>query len=676
MFDAFIAGFGLVFQWPALGFLLLGVLIGIWLGAVPGLSGIMGLVLLLPFTYTMDAVSAVALLLGMYAVTTTSDTITSVMLGVPGTAASQAIIVDGHPLAQKGHAARAFGASFTVSSMGGIFSAMVLAVSLPIIAPLIFLFTSPEIFMLGVLGLSLVGSLSGASIVKGLAVATLGLLIGSIGYAPTVAIPRYYLDIDYLLDGIPLIPMVLGLFALPELLELATRNISISRVPKDQAQGGGILDGMREAFRHWWLAIRCAAIGTYVGALPGLGGSVVDWIAYGHTVQSAKDKSQFGKGDIRGVIGPDAANNATLGGALIPTLAFGIPGGIGTAILLGALVIQDIKPGPEMLTSKAHITFSMVWFIVFANITASAILLVWARQVAKVAFVPGHLIVPGVILFVFMGSWLAGADLGDWIACLVMGIVGFAMKRGGWPRPPLVLALVLGSIMENSFILSLRAHDGMGWLTRPIVITIFVLIVATIVLSARGIIKNRRAGAEPPQGGEATEGSPLISLPFSIVLLLVSLWAAYEARQWPAAVGLFPMGAAVIGAALAVLAVAQDVKGARALVVQAAGLTLAFREASQHALLAAGAAFFGYLIGMFVLALIVGQKLAIPILMLVYLRRWAGYGWRLSLIYGAVGWLILVGFYDRVMHLRWHQSWLESAMADILPSWFPLWLLV
>ena len=279
MFEAFWTGLVLVFQWPAIGYLFLGVVLGIWLGAVPGLGGIIGLVLLLPFTYGMDSVSAFALLLGMFAVTSTSDTISSVLLGVPGTAASQATVLDGYPLAQKGHAGRALGAAFTVSAFGGVFGAMVLAVSLPLILPLIVAFQSPEFFMLALLALIMVGSISGRSVYKGLVVAAFGILLSTVGYAQSAAVPRYFLGTDYLLDGLPLVPMVLGLFALPEIMELALRNTSISRVSSKDVEGGGILDGVKDAGRHWWLAVRGAMIGTYVGILPGMGGAIVDWVA-------------------------------------------------------------------------------------------------------------------------------------------------------------------------------------------------------------------------------------------------------------------------------------------------------------------------------------------------------------------------------------------------------------
>ena len=687
MFDAFITGLFLVFEWPAIGFLMLGVFIGMWLGAIPGLGGIIGLVLLLPFTYGMDPVPAFALLLGMFAVTTTSDTIASVLLGVPGTAASQATILDGYPLAQQGKAARAFGAAFTVSAFGGIFGALILAVSLPIILPIILSFNSPELFMLGVLGLSMVGSLSGGSVIKGLTVACLGVLMSTIGYAETIAIPRFYFGADYLIDNLPLIPVVLGLFAIPEVMELAIRNTSISKIPQDETEGGGMLEGIKDAFRHWWLATRCAALGTYVGMLPGLGAAIVDWLAYGHAVQSAKDKSKFGQGDIRGVIAPEAANNATKGGAMVPTVAFGIPGSLGTAILLGALLIQGLKPGPDMLTTELHLTFSMVWAIVVANIAVAVLLMFWSRQVAKVAFVPGHLLVPGVILFVFMGAWLGGASLGDWVTCITMGIVGFIMKRGGWPRPPLILALILGSIMENAFQISMAAHDGISWLyTRPIVLIILALIVITIVLAVRGIttvkrdkkaeIKEEINVKETSVVGEGAGRNPMLSLPFSIVLLVVFAGACVLSQDWPRSVKEFPIVAAIPGILLVFLALVKDGIEYKSAGLEYGSFGLAWAYYSEQAVFSKAVQFFGYLIAMLIIMLIIGQKLALPLFMALYLIRWGNYNWRTAIGYAAGGWVLLVGFYDRIMHLFWHPAWIYGWLPELLPSWLPAWLIV
>jgi putative tricarboxylic transport membrane protein len=655
--DPFFAGLIAVFQWPALGYLVLGVLLGIWLGAVPGLGGIIGLVLLLPFTFGMDPVSAFALLLGMYAVTTTSDTIASVLLGIPGTAASQATILDGFPLAQQGQAARAFGAAFTVSAFGGVFGAIILAVSLPIALPLILAFRSPEIFMLGILGLTMVGSLSGGSVLKGLIAALLGLMMAMVGYGETVPVPRYWFGSDYLLDGLPIVPVVLGLFAIPELLELAVRNTSISRTQRADVVGGGLMDGVRDAYRNWWLVIRCCFIGTYVGMLPGLGAAIVDWLAYGHAVQSAKDKSMFGKGDIRGVIAPETANNATKGGALIPTVAFGIPGSLGTAILLGALLIQGLTPGPTMLTTELSLTYSMVWTIVIANVLAAGLLMIWSRQVAKLAFLPGHLIVPGVILFVFMGAWISGASIGDWVTCFVMGVIGTIMKRSGWPRPPLVLALILGAILENAFQLSMRAHSGVGWLQGPVVLIILAITILTLALAVRGMIKTRK-NDDAPEVGEGSERNPMISLPFSAILLALFVWAAIEALAWPPTVRQLPLTIAVPAIALAFWVLIRDLFEAKAEIRAFGGLRPALLKAADIGELPATGAFLGYVLVMLLLTPFVGQIVALAAFMAVYLWRWGGYGWKVSLAYTAGGVAFLYGFYGKIIHVLWYPSML------------------
>lgn len=665
MFDAFIEGFFLVVQPEPFMFMLLGIFIGTFLGAMPGLGGIIGLVILLPFTFGMEPVPAFALLLGLFAVTTTSDTIASVMLGIPGTAASQATILDGYPLAQKGEARRAFGAAYTVSAFGGVFGALILAVSLPLILPIILAFGSPELFMLGILGLAMVGSLAGGSILKGLLVALLGLLMATVGYAETVAIPRYWFGTDYLIDGLPLIPVVLGLFAIPELLELAVKDVSISRVPKEMTKDVTIMSGVRDAFKHWWLATRCAALGTYVGMLPGLGGAIVDWLAYGHAVQSAKDKSQFGQGDIRGVIAPEAANNAVKGGSLVPTVAFGIPGSLGTAILLGALLIQGLKPGPDMLTTELPLTYSMVWTIVIANVIVAVLLMFLTDQVAKVAFIRGHLIVPGVIMFVFMGAWLGGASIGDWIACLTMGIIGFLMKRGGWPRPPLVLALILGSILENSFQISMRAYEGASWLSRPIVLIIIALIAATLFFAARGIIKAKRT-EDSPELGEGAERNPLMSLPFSATLAAVFVWAGIESFKWPEAVQQFPIAITVPAAVLAVIVLFRDFVNSRTAIAKAGSFSVAWDDAREKAVLDRSLIFFGYLLGIILITLVAGQIVGLAVFVATYLWRWGGYKWKVSLGYAGCGVVFLWGFYDQVMHIFWHPSLLDDFYSKIL----------
>jgi len=674
--NALLLGLTSILAWPAVGFMVLGVLIGIWLGAVPGLGGVLGMILILPFLFGWDPINAFALLLGLFAVTSTSDTIASVMLGIPGTAASQATILDGYPLAQQGQAARAFGAAFTVSAFGGVFGAAMLAISLPLITPVITAFRSGELFMLAVLGLTMVGSLSGGSIVKGIGAAMLGLLLAMVGSADTVAIYRYTFDSSYLQDQLPLIPVVLGLFAIPELMELATRNVSISRVPKDQTEGGGMLVGIKDAVRNWWLATKCAAIGTYIGILPGLGAAIVDWVAYGYAVQSSKDKSKFGKGDIRGVIAPESANNAIKGGALIPTVAFGIPGSLGMAILLGALLQVELLPGPDMLTTDLHITFAMVWTIVIANILAAALLMILAKQVAKVAFVPGHLIIPGVILFIFMGAWLGGqTSIEAWIICLMFGVVGYLMKQTGWARPPLVLGLILGDIIENRFLLATNAADGFGWTTSWINLIIIALIVATVFLAARGVVKNRQS-EDKAETGEGRGFNPAMSLPFSLVIIFVFSAAIIMATEWEnPEVNMFPFFIAIPGVVLAAMAAFNDGRAFGRVRARFQSLGAMYAEAGEQALLLRSIKFIAALVGMALIMLVIGQKLAIPLFIYLYLRLWARYAIWVGALYAFVGWLFLIILYDRIIHLNFHIPMLNDWLIRLTPENWE-WLIV
>ena len=638
-------GLTLVVQWPAAGYLLLGIMIGLYFGAVPGLSGLVGLAILLPFTFEMDPASAFAFLLGMFAVTTTSDTIASVLLGIPGTAASQATVLDGYPMAVRGEAARAFGAAFTVSALGGVIGAVFLGLSIPIVRPLVLSFASPEFFLLGTLGLTMVGSLSGGSIVKGMIAAVLGLMLSMIGYAEMGALARYHFGVNYLLDGIPLIPLVLGLFAVPELLDLAVRDTAISKVPKDQAQST-ILDGIRDAFRNWWLVLRCSAIGIYVGMLPGLGGAIVDWVAYGHVVHSSKDKSMFGKGDVRGVIAPETANNAMKGAALIPTVAFGIPGSAPMAILLGAFAIQGLTPGPSMLTTELHITFSLVWTLVIANIIGAVLLMIWANQLARLTFIKGHLIIPAVVLFVFMGAWMSGNQIGDWVTVMAFGVLGYVMKESGLPRPPLILGFILGPIMENALFITNQAYGSVGWLLRPVCLILVCLIVGTVVYSIWAGHRRRRRPASA-RIAEAEAYDWRWSLPVVLVIFAGSVYVVGQAFAWPFDAAMFPIAIGVPALVLGLLGVVEDHRSR----VRGRGKGHVFDHGVRGAAL-----FILSLLFLIGATVALGQRLALPLFIALYLVVWGRYTWPFALTYAAAGWLFLYLMFDQLVHVVWYPS--------------------
>ena len=666
MLESAYIGLVSVIAWPAFGFLIIGVLAGIYFGAVPGLSGLVGMAILLPFTFGVEPVAAFALLMGMYAVTTTSDTISSVMLGVPGTAGSQATILDGYPMAQKGEAARAFGAAFTCSAVGGILGALLLGISLPLVRPLILSFASPEFFMLGVLGLTMVGTLSGGSMVKGLGAACLGILVSTIGFSPQGGIDRFSFDIVYLLDeGLPVIPIALGLFAVPEVVFLAIRHSSISQVDKSEVEHG-MMQGIKDAFDNWWLVLRCSAIGMYVGILPGLGASIVDWVAYGHAVQSTPDRENFGKGDVRGVIAPESANNAMKGASLIPTVAFGIPGSATMAILLGAFLIQGITPGPSMLTDKLHITFSMMWTVVIANVICAGLLMIWSRQLAKVTFIRSELIIPAIILFVFMGAWMSGSVMGDWYLFLILGLLGLVMRYAGWPRAPMVLGFVLGSIMETALHITLQKYSW-DWVLRPISGIICALAILTVVLSASGFIKRRREAQNVPAGegaatGREAELQKFTSLPFAIFMLAVFSYAIFKARDWPEEAGLLVDTFCYPAVGLCLIIMINDI---REFITSKDGeFTGPIRtqyanviRLSKEPLGILG--MYGWFTGIIIVTYIAGQMVSLPLYIFIYLKVWRKESWKLSLIYTFCGWLLLWGMFGEIIHVVWHPPLLE-----------------
>jgi TctA family transporter len=479
-------------QLDRLGFLLAGCLMGLALGAIPGLGGLVGLAILLPFTFDMDAYQAFAIMIGLISVTTTSDTVPAVLFGVPGTVAAQATILDGHPMAKRGEAGRALGAAYTASMLGGVFGALVLALSVPIMRPVVLSFGSPEFLMLGLLGISMVAVLSGRAPIPGLIAGGIGLSVGMVGMDPQTGSLRWVFGQLYLWDGLPLVPAVLGLFAMPEIFDLAIKRTAISDLPTDRVKG--VAAGIRDTVRHWFLVLRCSALGAFVGMIPGLGAPVVDWFAYGHAAQSERGaRDSFGTGDIRGVLAPEAANNAKEGGALIPTLAFGVPGSLSMALVLSALTIQGLIPGPAMLTSNLHITYTMVWSLAIANIFGAGVCLLLSGQIARLASVRAGLLVPCVIALIFLAAFQATRAWGDLWALLIFAGAGWAMKRLRWPRPPLVLGMVLSEPIETNLFISVNRY-GLEWLTRPMVLVIAVIVVATLYYGWRSG-RRPRAGA-------------------------------------------------------------------------------------------------------------------------------------------------------------------------------------
>lgn len=502
MLDAFLTALQTILTGHHLMYLAGGVVLGLAIGIFPGLGGIAGLSLLLPFLYGMEPVSALAMLIGLVAVIPTSDTFTSVLMGIPGSSGSQATVLDGFPMAKKGQAARALSAAFAASLFGGLFGAVILTVFVLIARPVILAFGSAELFMLTLLGLSMVGVLAGGSLVKGLSACGMGLLLGSIGGAPATGEYRMTFDNSYLMDGIPLVVVGLGIFALPEIIDLLRQNRPIAEASKI---GSGWLEGVKDLIRNKWLAVRCSVIGCVVGALPGLGGSVVDWIAYGHAVQTTKGKNEFGKGDVRGVLAPESSNNAKEGGGLIPTLLFGIPGSGSMAVFLGGMVLIGLEPGPAMVSTDLDITYTIVWSLALANVIGAGACLLLSKHVAKLTTIPYALMAPFMIMVICFAAFQATRDLGDLTTLLAIGVLGVLMKRFGWPRPAFLIGFVLAGGMET-YLYQAVQFDGWGFLLKPGVLIIGALTVLSVVMAVRNM---RKSDAEEGDTQSETAPKPL-----------------------------------------------------------------------------------------------------------------------------------------------------------------------
>jgi TctA family transporter len=551
--------FGLILTPAVIGYLVLGVFMGLAVGVFPGLGGIAGLSLLIPFMFGMDPILGLALMIGLVAVVPTSDTFASVLMGIPGSSASQATVLDGFPLAKKGQAARALAAAFASSLFGGLIGAAFLTFFILVARPIVLSFGLPEMLMVTVLGLSMVAILAGRVALKGLAAAGLGLAVGTVGEADaggSLRMATY--DIPYLTDGLKLVIVGLGIFAVPEIVSLLRQDRMISKTAK---LGAGWLEGVKDWFANIFLSVRCSLIGVVVGVIPGLGGSVVDWIAYGHTVQTTKNKEDFGKGEIRGVIGPESSNNAKEGGGLVPTLLFGIPGSGSMAIFIGAIALLgsgDIEVGPAMLKHNLNYTYAIVWLLAIANVFGTIFCIMASGGIAKLTTIRFALLAPFLFMLISFAAFQSGQSLGDLVALFTLGLLGIFLRRFDWSRPAFLIGFVLSTPAEAftnqayqvaRWKFSQGTEVGMDYIFSPIVIILIIITVVSIVI---GIRQAKLIMAE----GDVKSGSkraPLIFLLSILGYLVVSYWNASLISDRSLSDKIFPMfvsGVAVIASLL------------------------------------------------------------------------------------------------------------------------------
>ncbi|GGA67381.1 hypothetical protein GCM10011490_17460 [Pseudoclavibacter endophyticus] len=466
--------------------LVVGVVLGLILGLIPGLGGITGMAVLLPLIVGMPPASGIGMLIGLNAATTIGDTFPSVLMGVPGTAASQATVVDGYPMARKGLGNVALGAAFTANMIGGIIGAVALFLLIPLARPLIVGIGSPQLFMMALLGMSLIVVITRGPIAPSLISAFLGMLLATIGSAGMTGDYRFVGEIVYLFDGIDLAVLAIGFFALPSVLSLLVRGTAVAEhMPYSR---GGVLRGAREVVvRHKRLVVGNSLLGTLLGIVPGIGGSVIDWLAYGATKRLVRtDRDNFGKGDIRGVIAPEAANNAKDGGVLVPTFMFGIPGSATAAILLGGLATMGVATGPTMLRPEnLYLIFMFVWTLALANALGAIGSAALAGPLSKLTRLKPYSYAPFLIVIMLLAAYQSGVHWGDIVLVVIIALLSWGMQVIKWPRPPLIIGFVLGQGAENYLWISVSRYEW-SWLAQPATIVLGVLVIATLAAGFAG----------------------------------------------------------------------------------------------------------------------------------------------------------------------------------------------
>ncbi len=472
-----------VFSNPSVLLLMLfGVVAGITIGALPGLTSTMAMAVLLPVTFGMPADQSFALLLSVYCGAIYGGSITAILINTPGTPSAAATTFDGYPLAMKGKAGKALATSTIASSLGGIISVILLSTISPILAKFTLRFAAPEFFALAVFGLSIIASISNKNLIKGLIAGFFGLIIASIGLDPISAIPRFTFGRTELLSGVAFIPLMVGLFALPQcFVEMETIFQKKEKLEGVQSE----LLTFKELLSILPTVLKSSLMGAFIGAIPGAGGDIAAFAAYNEAKRVGKKHERYGEGEIKGVAAPEAANNASTGGAMIPLLSLAVPGDSNTAVLLGGLIIMGLQPGPLLFTQQSELVNSIFAIMLLANIAMGIVGLLGIKFFIKALNVPKQIIVPVVLTLSVVGSYSMNNSMFDVFITLAFGVIGYLMLKVDVIVSPIVLAIILGPMAETNFRRSLIMFSGdMSFLyTRPITIVFLSLAIFTIVSS-------------------------------------------------------------------------------------------------------------------------------------------------------------------------------------------------
>lgn len=547
-------------------FLGVGVLVGLIIGVIPGLGGTGAVAVLLPFVFILEPNQAIAMIIGSVAVVHTSDVITSVVLGIPGSASASVFLLDGHEMAKQGQGGRVLSMSFISSMIGGLIGVVALTLVVPIAEPIVTAFGSPEIFALIVMGVFLTAMLSQGNMIKGLMISAFGLALGLIGVSPVSAEYRYTFGSEYLTDGIGLVAAALGIFGLSEIIDLVARRGAVSDAKVDL--GGGWREGVKDVFRFRGDVFRGSAVGVGVGILPGVGATAGSWLAYGQAqaFASRRKDSKFGSGDPRGVIAPSAASNSIESGALIPTLLFGVPGAAPFALLLGVLLIFGIQPGPGLITNDLDLVYLIVWAFAIASVVGAGLAFFMARPLARLSFVSFPILAAALIPILFMSGFQEPLNLNVFYTMVLLGIVGWVCKVTNIPRAPFLIAFVLAEPLERYYFLTVNAFEPAEWMTRPFILVVLViLLVAVSVPIIRNMRQNKALVRNVTEVGEKTGevAPPFMNLIVSGAALIFFIAVVVLAQQFSPSGSLFPYAVGFAGVGLSLLSIIRDLINAK-----------------------------------------------------------------------------------------------------------------
>ncbi|CCQ74352.1 tripartite tricarboxylate transporter permease [Magnetospira sp. QH-2] len=487
LLDSLAFGFSTLMGWKPILIIVVGVSIGIMVGAMPGLSPSTGVALLVPFSYTMSPALAIILLVSIYISSNFGGSITAVLINTPGTPAAAATALDGYPMTQKGQAGKGLGMSLIASTIGGVFGVFILIAFAVPLAKLAIGFHPADYFALAIFGLTTVGSLGGGNVAKAMVAVLFGLIINTVGIDPLSGVSRFTFGVEALYDGFSLIPALIGLFALSVVFTDLEKG-GLGKRALDMVSGA--LPTFRESWKVKWTITRSSVLGTIIGIFPGAGATIASFISYNIAQKTSKEPETFGKGAMEGVAASEAANSSSVGGALIPLLALGIPGSATDAVLIGALQLHDITPGPLLFETNPEIVYGIFASLIIANIVMLGLGLFGVRYFAKVIEVPVSILHPMILAIALIGSYSVRGSLFDVGACFGFGVIGWLFKRYGFPVAPVVLGIVLGSLLEENFRRAIMMDGPMVFFTEPLSAT---MLAVALGLFAWPIYKSMKA---------------------------------------------------------------------------------------------------------------------------------------------------------------------------------------